>query len=238
MTISLDATLPTAEVLAEVFALTATSHTVADSVMDVVQDASYTYADILELFNECLLEIAGELLLPDLEVWDDIYTDAHQNHCRLPANYHRNLRYAHSISHNREVKVYGSRSQLSRKFGKLNQVGQVIGIAPQGRWLFYQRVPSNAETIQIQYWRFPKRLESRHDKPDCIPWHLAKPLLKHYACKELFSEIEDGQDGNKTNTSYHEKRYAKALEALEAFIGPEEHPPVYTEEEIDWDALH
>ena len=238
MSITLDATLPSAETLAEVYAITATSHTLADSVMDVIQDASYTYADIVELFNEALLEIAGELLLPDLETWDDVTTDPHQSTCRLPANFHRNLRYAHSYSHNREVKVYGSRSQLYRRFGKLDQVGQVIGVARQGRNLFYQRVPSTAETLRIQFWRFPERLESRHDKPTCIPWHLAKPLLKHYACKELFSEIEDGQDGNKTNTAYHEKRFAKAQEALELFIGPEEHPPVMPEEEIDWDALH
>jgi hypothetical protein len=237
MSITLDATLPAAELLAEVIALTSTSHTLADEVMDAVQDASYTYADILELFNDCLLEIAGELLIPDLETWEDITLKAKRDNVRMPADYHRRLRYAHSITHNREIKVYGSMSQLYRLFSMLDQTGRVIGVALKGRNLMYQRKPSSDETLRINYYRYPPRLYTRTDKPDWLPWHIAKPLLKAFALKELYDLIEDGQDGNKTNTLRWTKRYDDAWAKLEEFIGPEEHPPVEIGTEIDWEAM-
>lgn len=236
MATTLDATLPTVEAAAEVFALVSTSHSLADEVRDAVQDASYTYADILERFNDCLLELAGEYLFPELETWEDVLTDPNNPRCRMPADYMRRMRYAHSITHNREIKVWGSPSQLYRRFSLLDQTGTVLGVAVQGRELFYQRVPSSAEKIRINYYRLPPRLEKRADKPDWMPWHLAKKLLKAYALVELFDEIEDGQEGNKTNTQRWEGKYQKAKDALEMFIGPEEHPPVMIETEIDWEA--
>jgi len=205
--------------------------------MAALQDASYTYADILARFNACLLALAGEYLIPELETWTDIETDPGVNHVRLPADYMRNLRYAHSLSHNREIKIYGSLSRLYRWFANLDQTGRVLGVCRRGRDLYYQRVPSSAESIRINYYRYPQRLESREDKPDFLPWHLAEPLLKHYALKELFSEIEDGIEGAKVNTNYHKQEYELAKATLEYFIGPEEHPPDFIETEIDWEEL-
>lgn len=236
MATTLDATLPAVEMLAEVIALTSTSHSLADEVMAAVQDASFTYPEILELFNDCLLAAAGKFLIPDLESWVDLDTDPNRDHVRLPADYHRNLRYAHSTTHNREVKIYGSRSQLYRWFAMLDQTGRVLGIAPTGRNLYYQRIPSSVETFRINYYRLPAPLQARMDKPDCLPWHLAKPLLKSYALKELYDLIEDGQEGKKTNTQRWEKKYNTAMADLDEFIGPEERPPEEIQTEIDWEA--
>jgi hypothetical protein len=235
MPITLDATLPAASVSAEAYALVTTSHDLIEEVMSAVQDASYTEGAILELFNECLLELAGEFLLPDLEAWADVATTANINQTRLPADYMRELRYAHSLTHNRPIRVYGSAAQIVRWFAVQDQAGRVIAVAPKGRNLFYQRVPGSAESIRINYYRFPTRLQVRADKPLEIPWHLAKPLLKHYALRELFSLIEDGMEGAKVNTAYHDKRFTAAKEALELFIGPEERLPVEYEDEIKWE---
>lgn len=237
MSNTLDATLPALEASAEVYALTSTSQTLTGEVMRAVQDASYTYEDILELFNDCLFDIAGKHLIPDLETFADIYTDPNVNHVRVPADYHRNLRYCHSITHNRKRRVYGSKIQLMRWFSNLDQTGPVNGIAVQGRDLYYQRVPSTAEQLRINYYRYPDRLQSPQDKPACIPWHIAKKLLKHYALKELFSEIEDGIEGPQVNTDRHEKRYAAAEAELVDFIGPEEREPQEVSEEINWEAM-
>lgn len=230
------ATLPDLKCSAQVYAITATSQTLADEVMEAVQDASFTYDAIVELFNDCLMEIAGELLIPDLERWADIATDIYNGFISLPADFMRNLRYCHSITHNRKVKVYGSPVQLFRWFSVLDQTGRVTGVAVKGRSLHYQRIPSAAETLRINYFAYPERLQSREDKPSWIPWHLAKPLLKHYALKELFALIEDGVEGPQINTDRHEKRYEVAKERLWHFIGPEQREPVDMETEIDWEA--
>jgi len=225
--------LPTISVAAESSGLVTTTHDLIEEVMGAIQDASFTPEQVIELFNECLLELAGDanFLLPDLEAWADITTATNANTVRLPADFMRTLRIVHSITNNREVKVYGSPSQITRLFSVQNQTGNVIAVAPKGRNLFYQRIPSSPETLRINYYRLPTRIYSRDDKPFEIPWHFAKPLLKHYALRELFSLIEDGIEGAKVNTGYHDKRFTTAKEALEAFIGPEERPPVEYDDE-------
>jgi hypothetical protein len=228
--------LPSMQGLARVHAIISTSRSLADEVMEAVQDASFTYEAILELFNDCLLELAGELMFPDLERWIDIETTAHDNFIHLPADYMRKLRHCHSITHNRPVEIYGSAVQLFRRFTVLDQSGRVIGVAVNGRTLIYQRIPASSETLKINYYAYPPRLQTCHDKPLIMPWHLAKALLKHYACKEIFSLIEDGIEGAQVNTDRHEKRYEIAKERLWQFIGPEEKSPVDIETEIDWEA--
>ena len=237
MSNELDATIPVIECSAQVFALTSTSHTLADEVMGACQDASYTFDRIIELFNDCLMELAGNYLIPDLEQFAEVYTDPNVNHIPLPADYHRRLRYCHSITSHKQIKVYGSFIQLARWFSRLDQTGQVLGVAVQRRELFYQRVPSTAEQLKINYWRYPDRLIARDDKPSCIPWHIAKKLLKNYALKEIYNEIEDGIEGPQVNTDRYTKKYTEAAAELEAYIGPEEHEPVEIEEEIDWEAI-
>lgn len=236
MSNTLDANLPTAESLAEVLPLVHTSHTLADDVLKVVQDPSYNYDDVLDYFNDCLMDLAGEFLLPDLDTWVDIDTDPNTDHARMPVRFMKNLRYAHSLTHNREVRRYGGLSQLYRLFSTLDQTGRVLGVCAQGADLYYQRIPSSTETIRINFYRFPDRLETRFDKATCLPDHLVKPLLKHYALKELYDEIEDGVEGQKINTSKHSNEYDKNRAKLLMFIGPEEREPEEIVDEMEWES--
>ena len=232
----LSSTLPVVRLDAQVYALSATGRSLADDVLRVIQDASYTYEDVIDLFNDCLMEIAGSHLLPELETFRDVYTVPNVNSIAMPADYHRNLRYCHSITQNAQRKIYGSRSLLMQHFSNLNQVGRVIGVAVNGRELYYQRVPSDAEQLHINYYRYPEKLVSADDKPTCIEWHLAKKLLKAYALKELYAEIEDDETG-KVNVTRYEKKYEQALAELTVFIGPEEDVPDEFDEAIDWEAM-
>jgi hypothetical protein len=63
------------------------------------------------------------------------------------------------------------------------------------------------------------------DKPDMLPSHLHRRLLVNYACKELFSRIEDGMDGKKANTAYHDNEYKTAFSELELWIIPRASEP-------------
>jgi len=210
------------------------AHTLADEVVGRVQDSSFTYDYILGLFNRCLHEIAGEVLLPDCDTWDDLTTDAGTNRVLLPPRFHRDLRHCHSTSHNRPIKVHGSLSQLYRMFSNLDQSGVVCGVAVKGRYMYYQRVPSSAETLRINYWRYPEKLASRDDKPDDLPGHLHEALLVNYACWRIYEQIEDGVEGAKVNTQYYQQEYYKAKAELKVFVGPEERVPLDIEEAVPW----
>jgi hypothetical protein len=208
-----------------------------DKVRAKVQDDSYGVDAILALFNACLVEIAGEVLLEQLEAWETIETDPNASTVPLPADYHRRLRFCQSLTTNRQVHVYGGRAQLDRHFVQRDQNGRVLGVAPLGRSLYYQRIPQSAEHLQLNYFRYPEPLRSRDDKPDCLPPHLIEPLLVNYAAKELFSEIEDGIEGPQVNTERYTAKYDKARAALIRFVGPEQRAPVEIVDEMYWDDL-
>lgn len=234
----LDTNLAVIELSAEVSAVEETSQTLADDVLDNVQDGSYSWEDVIKLFNSCLYELAGEFFIPDLEQWGDVYTDPGVNHVPLPANYMRNLRYVHSVTHNRpRLKIHGSVIQLFRWYSNLDREGPVRQVAIKGRQLYYQLVPSTAEQLRINYFAYPERLRRRDDKPTCLPAHLIEPLLIAYACKELFNKIEDALEGPKPNTSHWNKEYEKAKANLSLFLGPEEREPQDFPDEMNWDCL-
>lgn len=73
-------------------------------------------------------------------------------------------------------------------------------------------------------------------RPDGIPDHLAKPLLLNKAAVDIFSEIEQGQEGNKTNTAFYQSQYQAALASLVGFIGPEGRAPQPINDELDLEA--
>jgi hypothetical protein len=177
------------------------------------------------------------VLLDDLETWETISTDTNASTVALPADYHRGLRFCHSLTTNRRVRVYGGRAQLDRHFNQRDQNGRVLGVAPLGRRLYYQRIPQSAEELQINYFRYPEPLLTRDQKPTCLPPHLIEPLLVNYAAKELFSEIEDGIEGPQINTDRYTGRYDKARAQLVVFIGPQERAPVELVDDMHWDDL-
>lgn len=233
----LDSEIPVVELSAEVSFIEDTSQTLAGDVLKKIQDGSYSYDDVVDLFNDALVELAGEFLIPDLEQWRDIYTDPMVNHCALPADFHRNLRFVHSISHNRKIRIQGSVIQMMRWYSVLDRSGPVRQCAVKSRQLYYQLVPESAEQLRINYYAYPERLRSRNDKPTCLPANLIDPLLVNYACEAIFDEIEDALEGPKPNTIYYGKKYQEAKARLAAFLGPEEREPQEFPDEINYDSL-
>jgi hypothetical protein len=233
---TLDANLSAIEGYAEVLPHLDVAQSLVQKVKDKIDDGSYTYDKILDKLNTGLRWICGKYLIDDLETFDDVETDPGVNHIPLPRDYQRNLRWAHSTTHNRQIKIYASTVQLLRWFSMLDQTGRVIGLAIKGRHLHYQRVPSSSETIRLNYWRYPDRIDMRTEKVEILPEHLVEPLLVSYACKEIYEEIEDGLEGEKANTIWYTKKFAEAQGELRIYLGPQTRIPVDIETEIDWDA--
>jgi hypothetical protein len=234
---TVDATLSSLESYAEITRLKADSDDLVVKVLNKVQDASYSYDDVLDTFNQCCLELSGQFLFDDLEVMRDIVTAPNRGSIPAPSDFQKNLRYAHSTTHNRQIKVYGSLIKLYREFSQLDQSGVVVGIAVKGRRFYYQRIPSTEETIRVNYWGYPERMETRYSKPTFLPVHLVEALLVNYACAEIYSEIEDGIEGQKVNTQFYQSKYDKALADLSMFLGPEEKIPEGIHQEIDWNGM-
>jgi len=77
---------------------------------------------------------------------------------------------------------------------------------------------TKAAPLTIHYFRLPVDMEDDDDTPDGIPTQFQKKLLVNYACKEIFSLIEDGIEGQQVNTAKHTGFFLSALRDLELSI--------------------
>jgi len=209
-----------------------------DEVILLVDDAAVaTDAIVDSKLNEGLGDVAGRVLLPNLETNDTIDTDSNNN-VSMPDDFHRHLSpWAHSTTHNRRIKVYKSLPQLLKWFGTIDLAGSVCGIARQGASIYYQRIPASAETIMLNYFKYPTTMSADTDEPDCLPAHLHSKLLVNYACWQLFKRIEDGVEGEGASTTRHKADYIEAVAELIYFIGPTSDVPEEPEDELHYDEL-
>ena len=207
-------------------------------VEDIVDDATFSRTLIKSKINQGLNAVAGQVLLPGLRTSVEILTTVGTNKTAFAAGFHRDLsRWAHSVTHNRRIKVYGSVPQLFKWFSTIDLAGSVVGVAREGSYLYYQRIPAAAETLMINYFTFPTQLSADDDEPDCLPAHLHSELLVNYACSQIFRRMEDGIEGEAANTQRHKTFYEEALSGLNYFIGPTSDKPAEHQDELFYDDL-
>jgi len=197
---------------------------IIEEAQSIMQDSSIDTVKIKVLVNAGLEEAAGytSAPLPHLEKTKEVATRLSSPFLMLPDDYHRELYFCYDTTGNREAKILKSLELLTMKFPKLNQAGNVFYAAVSGNRLYYQSIPSTIHVLRIHYFQKPVLLVENKDVPECLPSHLQRKLLVNYACKELFSPIEDGIEGPKVNTSYHDRKWEEALNALELWNGPRE----------------
>lgn len=172
--------------------------------------------DTISYINKGLKEIAGIILLPKLlEVETTIDTVVSTSYADLPTNFMRNLHYCYSNDTNRKIRIYLDLRLLYSEFSQLDLSGQVVGVARKGDKLYYQRIPSAAETLRIHYYKYPTDLATGTSTPDCLPEFLVRPLLVNYVAKEVLLIASDER------SSLYETKYRQALEQLSFYVGPE-----------------
>lgn len=199
----------------------ATVETLTAQVIDIVKDNAYDEDAVLELLNAGLVDCTSRVLVPDLETSGEVTTST-LNYVLMPDDYQRNLFHvAFAASENlpRKIELCNSPAQLMRMTrGMFGQQGaNVVAVAPAGKaMLMYAPIPVTAQTLEVHYYRKPDALVDDEDVP-VLP-DFCHQALVHFACKALFAIIEDGMEGKKTNTDYHQGRYDDFLIMLEDFF--------------------
>ncbi len=210
----------------------ATAQELIDDVSRIVQDSSYGPDTILGFLNQGIWEIAGwdndnpqlvvvgNMLLPALEAEAEVVTVPEESHVDLPANYMKNLYAVSYPGQCLPVNILaGMRVLLEKTLEHRTHVGPIEDVTVRGDSLHFHPVPAEATTLTVYFYEKPAVMtledaQGLTNVPSCLPDALHKPLLVNYAAREIFNQIEDGQDGQKINTIAYNDRFVIALAKL------------------------
>ena len=208
-----------------------------DEVVDIVQDPKLGETRIKHLLNEGYEHslFATSDPLPDLEQQGEVITVLNQAYTDLPSDYLRDLNWVYDSTSDYRITLLGGLQLLKIKYPGLAKTGNIEHAAVSLRKLYYQGIPSVKRTLAINYFRKPTLLHNDRDEPIMLPSHLHRRLLVNYACKALFARIEDGMDGKKANTAFHDAEYKQAFNELQLWIIPRaSEPPTINDTVTDY----
>lgn len=188
-------------------------------VQKAVKDDSFEAAEILALLNEGLQSVAFEFCLPELEATESIeFVAGGEMFADLPDNYHHDLWHIEPAARKSRVNIHTSLHSLQRLYTDTDKGAEIHDAAVDGIVLHVRPALTQTQSVVVHYYRKPETLVADEDVPEGIPPHLHAALLVNYATWRIFDIIEDGVDGNKTNTMRYEGKYmTEGLRLLERY---------------------
>ena len=217
--------------------------TLISAIRAVTQDDFYDETALIDKINACVNSIAGGVYmpdrslsppLPDLMTYGTVTTSLTMAYVSLPSDYQRNVfnicdNQGYPITPPEGGDYYAYNLFLKQSSDmRLQEAGSVYRVAVKGTKLYYQGIPSAAETIGLHYYRKPTNMVNDTDTPDGLPAHLQLRLIKHKVCADIFGEaIEDGQDNVGISVKYHAGKFMEAMVELVNFIGIDAEPQLY-----------
>lgn len=191
----------------------------------IVDDDSYTTPIIKDYLNQSVTDICGgvPVIWPDrpgdqtmLEPLDSLYTigtvDTTSTYrVALPSDYQREVVFvAHEDGY--ELKLYSNFGDFRRSFPLLDNSGSVIAVAVKDTYLYYQSIPSAAETLTVHYYAAPTAMAADSDEPEGVPERFHKTLIVYDTCLRIFRELyEEDMARHGVIQAYQEKRMAELV---------------------------
>jgi hypothetical protein len=226
----------------------ATISSIRDSVKRIVRNKQWTDDLILALINRGVEAIAAGIMaiysdgtqvltppLQDLSTFSSLTTSTTSAYISLPTNFQRNLYSVVSATTSAQVNLHPNFADFLRYYPNLNLTCQVIAAVRQGGYLWYQGVPSTAESLTVYYYRKPTAATegtAETATPDGLPPHLHEDLLVNYCCWKIWSEVESGVGAAKANTAEYRTLFNQALVDLCSFY-PSQYDSVIFEMDND-----
>jgi len=209
---------------------------IIEQIAHIVQDPSYSHPMLLAKANDGIGRVAALVDLPDLKSSAEVATDTSNPFVALPTvagnTFHVGkkdaLFFVASQGQGVERNIVESWIKFLQKYPRLDETGDVIDVCVRANLLYYQGVPSTADTLDVHFYRKPVVMVNPSDEPDGIPDHLQRNLLVNFGCWDCYSEIEDDESGRTPNTDKYEKRFYQAVSELKAYLGvPDARPEHY-----------
>ena len=137
-------------------------------IKNLIQDTTYSYADILGWLNDAQFFVSGGVLLvyPDrtqvfssplegLETNDTVTASTTAAYVALPSDYQRSLLYVYNETADCYVYLSEAFGEMLNESSSLDDDGHVTEVVIEGKRLYYQGVPEEDETLRLYYYRKP-----------------------------------------------------------------------------------
>lgn len=211
----------------------------------IIQDSSYV-SGIARNINEAVTAIAAGIRMPDSLIspplpelldMDTVSTATDAAYKAMPSDYQRGLfmvsdENGNQIHSPRGGDYYSFALFLKQAVEKdLSQGGAVSSVCLRGNNLYYQGIPSEAYDLTVHFYRAPVAMVGNSTTVDGIPDQFATRLIKHYVAKEIFGQLEDGEDNKGVGYKYHTAKFFEAMTDFVDFIGIDAVPEYYGSDE-------
>lgn len=192
----------------------ATGSELAEQVLDIVQDPSFDEDMVLVQFNKAAAQISAQVLLPFLEATAIVIADPAKTAVSLPSNFQRNLFKCDDDTGYNAIKVLNSKAQMMSELGRRFFIQETLvkTVAVVQPDLLFAPTPVTLTNLHLSYHRKPDTITA-DDQVLFLPDGYEE-MLVNFACWKLYSKIEQGLEGAKIDTNYHQGLYAERLEAL------------------------
>lgn len=182
------------------------------------RDTSIAPADVNSAINRAYHETVYEVRVPSLKRYDVVYTvldQAYVSLSTLTGGFSGWLTFVKDV----DTKIYPDLERLVAAYGDLTAEGEVEAACLEGSTLWYQKVPSEVETVPIVYYQEPETLTDDSDSPEHIPVFLQYKVLVYGGLAWAWARVEDGIEVAKVNTSIYESKFRQAKDEFKAFLG-------------------
>ena len=217
--------------------------TLINSIQDILQDDAFTEEILVKKINATVSCIAAGIRmpdgqisppLPDLFTMGTVTTSLTLPYVSLPVDYQRMVCVVADSSGNRIYPPlngdYYSFALFLKQISNLNmtEAGSVYRVAIKGTKLYYQGIPTVAETLGVHYYKKPTDMVADADVPEGIPEHLRERLIKHKVIADIYGDqIEAGVTEPSRGAQYHESKFMEAMIELVDYVGIDGEPQYY-----------
>lgn len=153
---------------------------------------------IPDLVNEAIGQIAEEVRFPELRQVSSVTTSTTTYYVNMPTTFSSRLKYAGNSDG--EYEILDELTELIKKYPALDEVGDIEFVVCEGGILYYQPIPSTAETITCVGYHTPSLLVNDTDTPSFIPFFLHREAIVNRVVSNAYNIIEDGMEADKVNT--------------------------------------
>ena len=192
-------------------------NTLAATVGEIVQDATYDATWIIGKFNEALLLVATLCRIPGLQTSKEVSAAAGATTITMPSNFLHDLYHIKTASYPQGIIIAPNLKEL-RACISTEETGRIQIASLDGKLLHLGPIPDAEEILELHYYKKPEELEAGDGFPSYIPEIFQKELFQNYALKEAYLLLEDGIDGKNPNTQKYAAGFSAALGALTAFF--------------------